>query len=100
MVAEDFLQDEQVWQWLNSVEPAWTLLTFDCLRALRREPSARQNAIRIANDLSSDEIAGSAVTRNTFILLRQVNERGGLPPLLPPCRGSWSAFHFLYPQVG
>ena len=71
MVAEDFLQDQQVRQWLNGVEPAWTLLTFDSLRALRREPSARQNAIRIANDLSSDEIAGSAVTRNTFILLRQ-----------------------------
>jgi len=79
MVAEDFLQDQQVRQWLNGVEPAWTLLTFDSLRALRREPSARQNPIRIANDLSSDEIAGSAVTRNTFILLRQAIERSGLP---------------------
>ena len=65
-------------QWLNGVEPAWTLLTFDGLRALRREPSARQNPIRIANDLSSDEIAGSAVTRNTFILLHQAIERSGL----------------------
>ena len=79
MVAEDFLQDQQVRQWLNGVEPAWTLLTFDSLRALRREPSARQNAIRIANDLSADEIAGSAITRNTFILLRQAIERSGLP---------------------
>jgi hypothetical protein len=79
MVAEDFLQDQQVRQWLSGVEPAWTLLTFDSLRALRREPSTRQNAIRIANDLSSDEIAGSAVTRNTFILLRQAIERSGLP---------------------
>jgi len=79
MVAEDFLQDQQVRQRLNGVEPAWTLLTFDSLRALRREPSARQNPIRIANDLSSDEIAGSAVTRNTFILLRQAIERSGLP---------------------
>ena len=79
MVAEDFLQDQQVRQWLDGVEPAWTLLTFDSLRALRRQPSARQNAIRIANDLSADEIAGSAVTRNTFILLRQAIERSGLP---------------------
>ena len=79
MAAEDFLQDQQVRRWLNGVEPAWTLLTFDGLRALRREPSARQNPIRIANDLSSDEIAGSAVTRNTFILLRQAIERSGLP---------------------
>ena len=60
MVAEDFLQDQQVRQWLNGVEPAW-------------------NAIRIANDLSADESAGSAVTRNTLILLRQAIERGGLP---------------------
>ena len=90
MVAEDFLQDQQVRQWLNGVEPAWTLLTFDSLRALRREPSARQNAIRIANDLSSDEIAGSAVTRNTFILLRQAIERGGLP-LTATGNLSWAA---------
>ena len=79
MVAEDFLQDPQVRQWLDGVEPAWTLLTFDSLRALRQEPSASQTAIRIANDLSADEIAGSAVARNTFILLRQAIERGGLP---------------------
>src|SRR5438105_494337 len=41
------------------VEPAWTLLKFESLRALRQEPSAVQTAIRIANDLSADEIAGS-----------------------------------------
>ena len=79
MVAEDFLQDPQVRKWLDGVEPAWTLLTFDSLRALRQEPSAVQTAIRIANDLNADEIAGSAVARNTFILLRQAIERGGLP---------------------
>ena len=79
MVAEDFLMDTQVRQWLDGVEPTWTLLTFDSLRALRQEPSAVQTAIRIANDLSADEIAGSAVARNTLILLRQATERGGLP---------------------
>ena len=78
MVAEDFLQDQQVRQWLDGVESAWMLLAFDSLRALRREPSAPQNAIRFANDLSADEIADSAFTRNTFLLLRQAIERGGL----------------------
>ena len=39
----------------------------------------RQFAIRIANDLSADEIASSAVARNTFILLQQAIERCGLP---------------------
>jgi hypothetical protein len=51
MVAADFLQDPQVRQWLDGVEPAWTLLTFESLRALREEPSTVQTAIRIANDL-------------------------------------------------
>jgi hypothetical protein len=37
VVAEDFLQDVRVRQWLEGVEPAWTLLTFDSLRALRQE---------------------------------------------------------------
>ena len=40
MVAEDFLQDPQVREWLDGVEPAWTLMTFESLRALRHEPSA------------------------------------------------------------
>ena len=79
MVAEDFLQDPQVREWLNGVEPAWTLLTFESLQALRHEPSAAQTAIRIANDLSVGEIARSPVARNTLILLRQAIERGGLP---------------------
>lgn len=79
MVAEGFLQDAQVRQWLDGVEPAWTLLTFDSLQVLRREPSASQTAIRIANDLSADEIAGSAVARNILILLRQAIEHGSLP---------------------
>jgi hypothetical protein len=77
MAAEDFLRGTQVRQWLDGIEPAWTLLTFDSLRALRQEPSAIQTAIRIANDLNADEIAGSAVARNTLILLRQATERGG-----------------------
>ena len=79
MGAEDFLQDPQIRGWLDGVEPAWTLLTFESLRALRREPSAAQTAIRIASDLSVGEIAGSPVARNTLILLRQAIERGGLP---------------------
>jgi hypothetical protein len=58
MVARDFLQDPQVRKWLDGMEPAWTLLTFDSLRALRQKPSVSQNAIRIANDLNADDIAG------------------------------------------
>ena len=79
MVVTDFLHDPRVRKWLDGVEPDWTLLTFDSLRALRQEPSVSQAVIRIANDLNADEIANSAVARNTFILMRQAIERGGLP---------------------
>ena len=33
--AADFLQDPEVRQWLDGIEPAWMLLTFNSLRALR-----------------------------------------------------------------
>ncbi len=79
MVAADFLQDPRVQGWLDGVEPAWTLLTFESLLALRHEPSAVQSAIQIANDLSVGEIAVSPVARNALILLRQAIERVGLP---------------------
>ncbi len=79
MVAADFLQDERVQKWLDGVEPAWTLLTFDSLLALREEPSADNAAIRISNALSADDVVISAVARNTLILLRQAVEHGGLP---------------------
>jgi len=79
MVAEDFLRDLQVREWLAGIEPAWTLLTLDSLRALRQEPSAVQTAVRIANDLNADEVGASPIARNTLILLRQAVERAGLP---------------------
>ena len=46
-----------------------------CVRSHR--PS--KTAIQIANDLSADETASSAVARNTLILLRHIVEHGGLP---------------------
>lgn len=79
MVADDFLQDSLVRQWLNGIEPAWTVLAFDSLRALRQEPSGDQSAIRFATGLTAEEISGSAVARNTQVLLRRLVERDGLP---------------------
>src|SRR5262249_17461785 len=61
MVAQDFLLDSQVRAWLDGVEPAWSLLTFESFQELRQEPSATRTAIRIGNDLSLDEIAGSPI---------------------------------------
>jgi hypothetical protein len=54
----------------TGVDPAWTLLTFDSLRALRQEPSAVQTASR-----RDRRVGGGA---KQFILLRQATKRGGL----------------------
>jgi hypothetical protein len=77
MVAGD-LQDAQMHHWLDGVEPAWTLLSFNSLQALRHKPSAGRTGIRIANDLSAEEIADSAVARNTLVLLERAIACDGL----------------------
>jgi hypothetical protein len=64
MVAPGSLQNPEVQRWLDGAEPAWTLLEFESFNALRREPSMDNRAIHLASDLSSAEIAESAVARN------------------------------------
>jgi hypothetical protein len=78
MVAPGFLQNPEVRRWLNGVEPAWTMLEFNSLNALRNEPSTTNQAIRLEPDLINAEISGSAVTANALILLRRAAETGGL----------------------
>ena len=78
MVSPAFLHDPEVRRWLGGVEPAWTLLELESLNALRREPSKDNRALRLANDLTDAEIAASAVTRNTLILLRHAADSDGL----------------------
>jgi hypothetical protein len=78
MVAPGFLQNPEVRRWLNGVEPAWTMLEFNSLNALRHEPSGSNRAIRLEPDLADAEISGSAVTENALILLRRAAETGGL----------------------
>jgi hypothetical protein len=78
MVAPGFLENPEVRRWLNGVEPAWTMLEFNSLNALRQEPSGGNNAIRLEPDLTNAEISGSAVTANAVNLLRRAAETGGL----------------------
>jgi hypothetical protein len=78
MVAPGFLQTPQVREWLNGVEPAWTLLEFDSFNALRDEPSGDGSAIRLAGDTSDGDIAASAVTTSTLTLLQRAKELDGL----------------------
>mgnify|MGYP001251208380 CR=1 FL=1 len=79
MVAENFLQDLRVREWLNGVEPAWTLLTFDSLHALREQRSMREGPIRFATNLTADDIEASAAARNALILIRRAIETAGFP---------------------
>src|SRR5271156_1453361 len=68
MVAPGFLESPEVRRWLNGVEPAWTMLEFNSLNALRHEPSGSNHAIRLEPDLADAEISGSAVTTTAWTL--------------------------------
>jgi hypothetical protein len=78
VVAPGFLNNVEVRQWLNGVEPAWTMLEFDSFNALRNEPSANNQAIRLEPNLTTSELQGSAITRNALALLRRAVETDGL----------------------
>lgn len=78
MVAPEFLANAEVRNWLNGVEPAWTMLTSDSFHALQHEPSATNAAIRLRPDLSGSELAASAVTETTRLFLRRIAEAEGL----------------------
>jgi hypothetical protein len=70
MVAPSMLQNSSVKTWLAGVEPAWTLLDQASFAALHEPPSPMAGPIRLAADLTQDEIRQSAVARNALILLR------------------------------
>ena len=77
MVAPGFLKNPEVTHWLGGVEPAWTLLTFESMNALRQEPSNENRALTLANDLTGVEIAQSAVARLQLALRAQDPRRRG-----------------------
>ena len=60
--------------WPGGVEPVWTLLDAESVEALGADPLAEDGAVRLAEDLSETELAGSAFVRNALVLL---GEAGG-----------------------
>src|ERR1700737_1576512 len=78
MVAMDFLHDPEVRRWLGGVDPAGTLLDMGGLNALRRGPPKDNRALALANKPPAEEIAASAVARNTLNLLRSSADGDGL----------------------
>jgi hypothetical protein len=58
--------------------PAWTMLEWGSFNALRQEPSASNQAIRLEPNLTDTELSGSAVARTARILLQRTAEADGL----------------------
>lgn len=78
MVAPGMLQNPNVKRWLGGIEPAWTLLEFDSFNSLRHPPSPTDGPIRLAADLTPNEIQQSAVAMNAIVLLRAAAVGPGL----------------------
>jgi hypothetical protein len=73
------LQNPAVRAWLGGVEPAWTLLdgrNFDALR--HTPPSTQGGPIRLAADLSAEELRTSPFASGTVALLRAGAQGDGL----------------------
>jgi hypothetical protein len=70
------LQNPSVRNWLGDIEPAWTLLDQASFFALRRPPSPTAGPIRLAMDLTNEEVQQSAVARNALVLLRAAKGTG------------------------
>ena len=65
-------------KWLDGVEPAWTVLEAERIDALLAEPPFEDGAIRLAIDLTDDEIACSPMLQNALVLVRAAGEADGL----------------------
>jgi hypothetical protein len=78
VVAPGMLQNRSVKTWLAGVEPAWMLLDQASFRALHEPPSPMAGPIRLATDLTEEEIMQSAVVQNALILLRAAATGPGL----------------------
>jgi len=72
------LQDPSAKHWLGGIEPVWTLLNETSFASLSRPPSPLTGPIRLATDLTYEEIQQSAIARNTLVLLRSAAVGPGL----------------------
>jgi hypothetical protein len=78
VVASGMLRNPSLEKWLGGIEPAWTMLDRASFAALHRPPSPMAGPIRLASDLTQEEIQQSAVTRNALVLLRAAAAGSGL----------------------
>ena len=65
-------------EWLGGVVPTWTSLDANRIDSLLGKPPFEDGAIRLAIDLTDDEIAGSPMLQNAFTLMRAAEAADGL----------------------
>ena len=65
-------------RWLDGVVPTWMSLGAEGIDALRGMPPWEDGAIRLAFDLTDDEIARSPIVQNGFVLMRAAEAADGL----------------------
>lgn len=66
MVKFPILQDPAVKYWFGGIEHVWTLLNETRFASLSRSPSPLTGPIRVATDLTYEEVQQSALARNTL----------------------------------
>lgn len=67
-----------VGRWLKGIEPAWTLLDAKSVEGLLLPPLPPDGALRLAVDLSPDELGRSPMARNAQLLLQSAAAAPGL----------------------
>lgn len=77
VVNPGMLQNPSVRRSLGDIIPAWTLLDQESFHALRHPP-APHGAVRLATDLTPEEIGQSDIARNALILLHAASVGPGL----------------------
>ena len=63
-------------KWPGGVEPVWTMLESESVEALRAEPLPENRTLRLAADLTDEELEHSAFVRNALAVLERTAGEG------------------------
>jgi hypothetical protein len=78
LVKPGFLNNREVLEWLEGVEPIWASLEFDSFCRLQLEPGEPDAAISFAQDLTAADLASAPIARNALLMLEAAEASGGL----------------------
>jgi hypothetical protein len=78
LVKPGFLNNREVLEWLEGVEPIWASLEFDSFCRLQLEPNEPDAAISFARDLTAADLTMVPIARNALLMLEAAEASGGL----------------------